>query len=85
MITKAIEDDLSPVPSARSFARYASEKVWDWLNWAATQVCLQHCFRSWSAASFTQPCRIAMVFSVGLDYFFTDERKRRVVAIVRKG
>jgi len=28
--------------------------------------------------------RIAMVFSVGLDYFFTDENKRRVVAIVRK-
>jgi transcriptional regulator with XRE-family HTH domain len=28
--------------------------------------------------------RIAMVFSVGLDYFFTDERKRHVVAIMRK-
>lgn len=28
--------------------------------------------------------RIAMVFSVGLDYFFTDERRRHVVAIVRK-
>jgi transcriptional regulator with XRE-family HTH domain len=28
--------------------------------------------------------RIAMVFGVGLDYFFTDERKRRVVGIVRK-
>ncbi len=28
--------------------------------------------------------RIAMVFSVGLDYFFTDERKRHVTAIVRK-
>lgn len=28
--------------------------------------------------------RIAMVFSVGLDYFFADERKRQVVAIVRK-
>lgn len=28
--------------------------------------------------------RIAMVFSVGLDYFFTDERKRHVVSIVRK-
>lgn len=28
--------------------------------------------------------RIAMVFSVGLDYFFADERKRRVVAIVRQ-
>lgn len=28
--------------------------------------------------------RISMVFSVGLDYFFTDERKRRVVSIVRK-
>ncbi len=28
--------------------------------------------------------RIAMVFNVGLDYFFTDERKRHVVAIVRK-
>ena len=28
--------------------------------------------------------RIAMVFSVGLDHFFTDERKRHVVAIVRK-
>lgn len=29
--------------------------------------------------------RIAMVFGMGLDYFFTDERKRHVVAIVRKG
>jgi transcriptional regulator with XRE-family HTH domain len=28
--------------------------------------------------------RIAMVFGVGLDYFFTDERKRHVVAIIRK-
>lgn len=28
--------------------------------------------------------RIAMVFGVGLDYFFTDERKRHVVAIARK-
>lgn len=28
--------------------------------------------------------RIAMVFSVGLDYFFTDERRRRTVAVVRK-
>ena len=27
--------------------------------------------------------RIAMVFGVGLEYFFTDERKRRVVGIVR--
>lgn len=28
--------------------------------------------------------RIALVFSVGLDYFFADERKRHVVAVVRK-
>ncbi|MFI5104138.1 MAG: helix-turn-helix domain-containing protein [Terriglobales bacterium] len=28
--------------------------------------------------------RIAMVFSVGLAYFFTDDRKRHVVAVVRK-
>jgi transcriptional regulator with XRE-family HTH domain len=28
--------------------------------------------------------RIAMVFGVGLDFFFTDERKRRVVGVVRK-
>jgi len=28
--------------------------------------------------------RIAMVFGVGLDYFFTDERKRRVLGVVRK-
>ena len=28
--------------------------------------------------------RIAMVFGVGLDYFFIDERKRRVVGVVRK-
>jgi transcriptional regulator with XRE-family HTH domain len=27
--------------------------------------------------------RIALVFSVGLDFFFTDERKRRIVALVR--
>jgi transcriptional regulator with XRE-family HTH domain len=29
--------------------------------------------------------RIALVFGVGLEYFFTDERKRRVVSIVRRG
>ena len=28
--------------------------------------------------------RIAMVFSVGLDYFFTDPRKRHVTAVVRR-
>ena len=28
--------------------------------------------------------RIAMVYSVGLEYFFTDERKRRVVSMVRR-
>lgn len=28
--------------------------------------------------------RIALVFGVGLDFFFTDERKRRVVGVVRK-
>jgi transcriptional regulator with XRE-family HTH domain len=28
--------------------------------------------------------RIAMVFGVGLDHFFTDERKRRVVGVVRR-
>jgi transcriptional regulator with XRE-family HTH domain len=28
--------------------------------------------------------RIAMVFGVGLDYFFTDEHKRRVVGVVRR-
>ena len=28
--------------------------------------------------------RIAMVYSVGLEFFFTDERKRRVVSLVRK-
>jgi len=29
--------------------------------------------------------RIAAVFNVGLDYFFTDDRKRHVVALVRRG
>lgn len=28
--------------------------------------------------------RVALVFGVGLEYFFTDERKRHVVAIARK-
>ncbi len=28
--------------------------------------------------------RIALVFNVGLDYFFTDQRKRHIVAISRK-
>src|SRR5579871_3743347 len=28
--------------------------------------------------------RIALVFSIGLDHFFTDERKRRVIAVARK-
>src|SRR5579872_4742254 len=28
--------------------------------------------------------RIAAVFNVGLEYFFNDERKRHVVAVVRK-
>lgn len=29
--------------------------------------------------------RIALVFNVGLDYFFTDPRKRHIVAITRRG
>jgi transcriptional regulator with XRE-family HTH domain len=29
--------------------------------------------------------RIALVFSVGLDYFFSDERKRHAVSVVRSG
>jgi mannose-6-phosphate isomerase-like protein (cupin superfamily) len=29
--------------------------------------------------------RIALVFSVGLDYFFTDERKRHIVSVSRQG
>ena len=29
--------------------------------------------------------RISMVFGVGLEHFFTDERKRHVIAITRKG
>jgi transcriptional regulator with XRE-family HTH domain len=28
--------------------------------------------------------RIAMVFSVGLEFFFTDERKRRILAVAKK-
>ena len=28
--------------------------------------------------------RIALVFSVGLDYFFSDERKRHVISVVKK-
>src|SRR5215470_17303911 len=28
--------------------------------------------------------RIALVFSVGLDYFFSDERKRYLVSVVKK-
>ena len=28
--------------------------------------------------------RVAMVYSVGLEYFFTDERKRRTVSVVRR-
>jgi transcriptional regulator with XRE-family HTH domain len=29
--------------------------------------------------------RIALVFSVGLDYFFTDDRKRHIATVVRQG
>jgi transcriptional regulator with XRE-family HTH domain len=29
--------------------------------------------------------RIALVFSVGLEYFFSDDKKRRVIGIVRRG
>ena len=29
--------------------------------------------------------RIALVFSVGLDYFFSDESKRHIVSVVRRG
>ena len=29
--------------------------------------------------------RIALVFSVGLEYFFSDDQKRHVLAIVRRG
>ena len=72
----------------RSCDLCGSTRAWVWLNWLSIQVCSAAMLSKLENARLvpTLPTlvRIATVFNVGLDYFFTDPRKRHVVAISRK-
>ena len=63
------------------------KRRWDLLNWDGTRACRRRCYQRLNAESFFRPyprLRIALVFSVGLEYFLSDDQKRHVVAIVRR-
>ena len=56
-------------------------------DWEGTPDFLPRCSQNWSAINSIPRCRPCCAlpwFCVGLDYFFTDERKRHVVSVVRK-
>jgi transcriptional regulator with XRE-family HTH domain len=88
MITKAIEDELKPYSIGEKLRGLRLRKSMGLVelgrHTGLSAALLSKLERSKLYPTLPTLLRIAMVFSVGLDYFFTDERKRRVVAIVRK-
>ncbi len=89
MITKTIEENLRPYSLGEKLRTLRLKKSMGLVelgnHTGLSPAMLSKLERSRLFPTLPTLMRIAMVFSVGLDYFFTDERKRRVLAIVRKG
>lgn len=89
MITKTIEDNLRPYSLGEKLRALRLKKSMGLVelgnHTGLSPAMLSKLERSKLFPTLPTLMRIAMVFSVGLDYFFTDERKRRALAIVRKG
>lgn len=87
MINETITAGLRPYSIGEKVRGLRQKKGMGWWNYGNTPDSRQRFYRSWKGEnSFpTLPTllRIALVFSVGLDFFFTDKRKRRIVAVVR--
>jgi transcriptional regulator with XRE-family HTH domain len=88
MITKTIEENLRPYSLGEKLRALRLKKSMGLVelgnHTGLSPAMLSKLERSKLFPTLPTLMRIAMVFSVGLDYFFTDERKRRVLAIVRK-
>lgn len=89
MITKTIEENLRPYNLGEKLRTLRLKKSMGLVelgnHTGLSPAMLSKLERSKLFPTLPTLMRIAIVFSVGLDYFFIDERKRRVVAIVRKG
>lgn len=88
MVSKTIEDNLRPYqigPKLRALRLKKSMGLVDLgKHTGLSPALLSKLERDKLYPTLPTLLRIAMVFSVGLEYFFTDERKRRVVSVVRK-
>ena len=89
MISKAIDDGLKPYSIGEKLRSLRLRKGMGLVelgrHTGLSAALLSKLERSKLYPTLPTLLRIAMVFSVGLDYFFTDERKRRIVAVARKG
>lgn len=88
MLTKTIEDGLRPYSLGEKLKTLRLKKSMGLVelgnHTGLSPAMLSKLERSKLYPTLPTLMRIAMVFGVGLDYFFTDERKRHVVAIVHK-
>ena len=88
MITKAISDSLKPYAIGEKIRALRLRKSMGLVelgkHTGLSAALLSKLERGKLFPTLPTLMRIAMVFSVGLEYFFTDERKRRVVALARK-
>lgn len=88
MVTKTIEDGLRPYQIGPKLRNLRLKKSMGLVelgkHTGLSPALLSKLERDKLFPTLPTLLRIAMVFSVGLDYFFTDERKRHIVSVVRK-
>lgn len=88
MVTKVIEDGLRPYSIGEKLRSFRLRKGMGLVelgkHTGLSAALLSKLERSKLFPTLPTLLRIAMVFNVGLEYFFNDERKRRVVSIVRR-
>ncbi len=88
MVTKVIEDGLRPYSIGEKLRSLRLRKGMGLVelgkHTGLSAALLSKLERSKLFPTLPTLLRIAMVFNVGLEYFFNDERKRRVVSIVRR-
>jgi len=88
MVNKTIEDGLKPYALGEKLRTLRLRKSMGLVNLGKhtglSAAMLSKLERGKLFPTLPTLLRIALVFGVGLEYFFTDERKRHVVAIARK-
>ena len=89
MVSKTIEENLRPYQIGPKLRALRLKKSMGLVELGKhTGLSPGTAFQAGARQTLSRRCprllRISMVFSVGLDYFFTDERKRHVVSVVRK-